>query len=686
MSRRSGRWAPTVALALCLACLGCPAEEDAGLQPVDLPTDHIDHDLLCDAGDEAFIREAVSALWGRFPLSIREVEVLGQVLAQTDRATLIRRMARSPEYRARWSPFLLDALGVPRIGVQAKPACTGEPLMTSADPALAAHVRDIVPGGAAFGAQWNLADLVRSSLALDDISPVYLAALFTQQASVLLPPIEGDGNLIGEEEANRKSRSAAFQRSYLHRSLVCIGCHNSSFATTDSADPATDRHWPLEGHLELALFGDHTGRPADDLAAFFRTGGVVAVDTIEQPEGPPEYVMAEGVAPWGIAFDCGRFVEPGTITPDPFEMSGYFVASHPTGSVWDLEGYLRAGFAGLRADGLDVAANAAVNGDEAFAQLVALNIVDQVWAELTGNRLTIVNAFPRNQLQRDTLQQLAATFVSSGFSLVELLVAITTHPLYNQAAPTACFGPSSPYHLPPVFDPWTVDLEDPGVRGNSVGDTIRRRPPRVLLGAVTAALGWKSPASFFTGADEGYVLPAEGQLQRDIGVFLKDSEMGFRGTDVRGSLAWETAYGACIDPSGAGADFITELVAAASPGHTLEDAVLALKDRLTTDPDLSDDVERGLLEDLVGASLKAPLTSDPHAEGRLRRVCGALLQSPQVLLVGLSMAPRRGTSLALVPEGTSVASLCEKISTELFDVGEASCTADAITVSKEAQP
>ena len=50
---------------------------------------------LGDAGDEAFVRRAVPMMWGRNPESIREVDVLVQVLRGTggDRAGLVRAMA-----------------------------------------------------------------------------------------------------------------------------------------------------------------------------------------------------------------------------------------------------------------------------------------------------------------------------------------------------------------------------------------------------------------------------------------------------------------------------------------------------------------------------------------------------------------------------------------------------------------
>ena len=55
---------------------------------------------ICDAGDEAFVRRLLPQLWGRHARSVRELDLLVQVIEQSDRATLVRAMMgarRRPE-------------------------------------------------------------------------------------------------------------------------------------------------------------------------------------------------------------------------------------------------------------------------------------------------------------------------------------------------------------------------------------------------------------------------------------------------------------------------------------------------------------------------------------------------------------------------------------------------------------
>ena len=49
---------------------------------------------------------------------------------------------------------------------------------------------------------------------------------------------------------------------YLNRDPVCLQCHNSEFSVTQSANPETNRHFPVPALLEKALFGESTGVPA----------------------------------------------------------------------------------------------------------------------------------------------------------------------------------------------------------------------------------------------------------------------------------------------------------------------------------------------------------------------------------------------------------------------------------------
>jgi hypothetical protein len=665
--------------------LGCSDTETTTSAPPVVTTTAEAH--LCDAGDEAFVKRVIPLMWGRKAGSIREVAVLLQILQGSDRPTLIQRMARSPEYLQRWWYFFQDALAVNRASKRSNALCYQTPLLPMVTPDLAIHVRDSDPNDTSYASPWNMADVMLSALMLDDLSPLYLAELFGQQGTVVVPLDEPY-----EEHVNRKNYAAIFQKSYLHRRMECMACHNSNFSVTGSDDPALDRTWEIPGYFEQAIFGDHTGRAVEDLRPFFRSGGLLTLEEIPHEEGPSEWNLAPGRAPWGIAMDCGHYVDENSIETDPLEATGFFINDYgDTANIWHLEASLREGFDALRdgtLDAPDPSAPLELDGAESFAHLVSVNIADQVWEEATGARLTIGNYFPRNQEQRDILMGLTQALVDNEFSLVALLVATTTHPLFNQAPPAVCDADTA-YPLPPVFDPYTVDYDDPSLRGNGVGDTVRRLPTRTLVWSVTHAMRW-TPVPDFFGFGEGYKLPPAGAFLRDIGAYLKDTSTGFSGIDFRSALAWETAYGACTDPKLEGdqgpiahdeSDWVTQIVSQATDAHTLEDGVRALKDRLLTDPTLDAPEERSLLEALIGVPLNTPITNNPGAKTALRRACAAFVASPQFLLEGDAGPDRVGTAAGLVVTGTSFEDYCKGMESVLFEPGELSCGEDALTLT-----
>ncbi|MFT7625312.1 MAG: hypothetical protein ACI9WU_004503, partial [Myxococcota bacterium] len=552
----------------------------------------------CLVGDETFVKRVLPLLWGRKPASLREVQVLVDLTAELGREGLVRAMARSPEYVTRWLPFLRDVLFVNRAGARANVGCYGDPLRATSGPELATFVRDHAPDAPAdaAGGTWNMTDLMRSALLLDDLSPVYRAQLFAQTASVVVPLDDPY-----EELVSREVYADIFQRAWLNRRMECLACHNSAFSVTDNTDPALDRTWQLPGFFEEALFGQHQGRPEDDLRAFFRISGVLSIVEIPVEEGPSQWAQGEGLAAWGAAEACGRFIPPAEITPDPLGFTGWLVTDHSErATVWELDEHLTAGFDAIRGDVSRVTepVETTRDGDQSLAWLVGAALSERVWQEATGARLTIANYFPRNAKQRDLLLHLSKAFVGGSFSLVDLLVAVTSHPYYAQSAPIDCPTVASAYYLSPIFDPWVVEVEVEELRGNTQGDALHRHPPRTLLNSVVYALGWAAPAEFFAAdplVEEGEKLPLEGGFHRDIGMFLKDTETGFSGIDLQGTLSWEDAFGSCVDPAlfsseetwttdELGDDWVRKILDAAGPEHTLRDAVLALKDRLLTDP------------------------------------------------------------------------------------------------------
>ena len=708
----------------------------------------------CDAGDEAFVRRLIPALWGRRPASSDEVDLLAQLAASIGREGLVERMARSSEYVERWRLFVLDAMTVSRIHERSNPWCYGTPLLWPPDAELAAHVRDHTPQESArHSSAWTMYDLTASALVLDDLSPVYLANLFVH--------LSVDFRTPNPETARgfRGTRVLDFTHAYLGRRLECLTCHTSRASTTDHPDPALDRTWQVPGWFEEAVFGDGAGRPIADMRPFFRRRGVVAGayydnDPVPREERPAE--LLEAHAPWGIDISCGRYWLPEEVAPDDLQDdAAFFIRSFGAdASVWDLVDLLRTGFDTLRAPGSALPAEGAADqhlgGEEAFVWMLAMTLADQVWSEVHGFPLTVSHGFARVEGQRDILRALAERFVQNGYSLRSLVAAAVLHPYFNQRSPATCLQGAADAYLLPVFDPWG---EEDGVVGdlrNTVGQTVQRLPARTLVRSATWAMGWAPPQEFFLTVHPD-------PLYEQLGVFMKPPAPGFRGTSFQMTLAWEHRFAACRDPQpdecayfpileedlygpnsreecplcGQAAaeicawderccdvdwaaicdpipctekseqpedvfmmsafpppprapddlDFVSKLLQAAPDSATFRDAVAALKDRLLTDPRLADS-EAPVLEALLGRSLGELLSTDPDADARLRRVCGALLATPQFLLYGLEGAiapPESRPGLAV--GGSDFESLCQHARATLFDPGELTCEPGTATVS-----
>lgn len=235
-----------------------------------------------DAGDVAFVEQALLLVWGRTPTSAVEAGVLVDALESVGRADFVRSLTASPEYLAFWTDRLFDQLAVNRIGDFANVMCYG----VSGDPAgatgpdLASHVRDQPPAEVAWPAPFTLRDLTRSALLLDDLSPLLRAELFSLTRRGHAPPF------LIEELNERSALATLFDDAYLGRDAECLPCHNSSFSVTDSGDPERDRSWPPGGNIDEPVFGDPSGgdRSARDL--LFRRLGVVHAFQLMQSDVP----------------------------------------------------------------------------------------------------------------------------------------------------------------------------------------------------------------------------------------------------------------------------------------------------------------------------------------------------------------------------------------------------------------
>jgi hypothetical protein len=132
-------------------------------------------------------------------------------------------------------------------------------------------------------------------------------------------------------------------------------------------------------------------------------------------------------------------------------------------------------------------------------------------------------------------------------------------------------------------------------------------------------------------------------------------------------------------------DYVMRLVgqARSTPGATLEDAVIALKDRLLGEPWI-DTGEVAPLEDLLGAQLTTAVdgVDDATLEEQLRGACGAYVVSPQYLLGGAAPADSDNIPKLTLTDHSYAAS-CARIQDNFQRTGSAiqvACTGDSFEV------
>jgi len=444
--------------------------------------------------------------------------------------------------------------------------------------------------------------------------------------------------------------------------------------------------------------------------------------------------LEETVTPWGLSRECGIFDHPDDLDDDISGTRGWFVDDFGgAASVWDLEAELAEGSSRVAATGLLVDRDGTVRGEDAFAWMMATSLTDRVWKEAFGTRLTLSHHQPRNVDQRDRLMAATTALVRGGFSLRDLLVTVTQDPLFNQVSPAEAEA-DSPYYAPPVLDAWTVEEDEEEVRGNSIADGLHLLPPRVRLRAAFHALDWEPGPEFAVGETDFHNL-----LYAGIGVFLKDSEPGFDAQGLQPALTWEHYLGACRDPghrpegpgcrptedAGCGGCECGELICSRTPAccetewnvecaeqcrqigfcadgpsdpddwvaalaeevrrrtnagtdTTWEQAVATLKARITGEGWVVDPGEREATEALLGHALGDSLDGDAEDEDALRRVCGALLGSPQFLLAGLPPVdvPEEKPTPVLVP-GTRFQEHCEALAVAMYADGRLDCSTGA---------
>lgn len=584
-----------------LLLLGCP---DPSPTPTPLE-DVLPAEGACDAGDEAWVRRTLPLVWGRRPHGEAEVQAWTRLIPQIGRHKIVEVLSISDEYHDSWMPWFLDTLGVARVGDREHHRCYAKTRRPAVDGALGRFLAEHDPAGSDFGEPFDMADVLRESLFVDDLSLLYRAHLLARMDR---PVLGANVSLEELEHVRRVSFGESFYEGLLDRDLTCLPCHNSERSVTGSEDPALDRTWEVPGHFEAALLGASGGRDPAEAYAVFRHHEVVDGE--------------RRIRPWGMDRTCGHLVPPERVPDrDLLGERAFFLGDLGTaGSVWDVEAALAEGVDQLARDGLRVGPDGAVGGEAALAWLVGMHLADRVWERAVGSPLTVAFGFPRNRSQRDRLARLTARFTGARSSLRELLVAVTEDPYFNPGTPGRCGG--GPYDLAPVFDPWTPSDDDRARRGNGAGERVQRLDARALIRSTEDALDWPAEKDFPPG-------PERYRLEAALGAWLRESQPGSDGVDLQGMLAFEDWIAGC-DRHPSRVDRIDRIVAAAE-GRPVREAVQVLQDRLLSRTTL-DPEDEPWIEVLVGLPLDEPAPPGPLEDG-LRALCGTLAVSPLALLI-----------------------------------------------------
>ena len=677
------------------------------------PEDGIDY---CDAGDEAFVKRLIPFVHGRQPESIREVRLLVSMIEQLDmqgldgRQTVALGLMRGDQFLSRWKTYLYEELKVNRAGDRRNETCYDLESGQGDDAELAEFIRDNTAEAQWSGPNFWMPDVVYSGLHLDDMSPIYRADLYARLSAPLIA-----ANVTPQELEDMRLRNfgSLFEQNYLGRNTECLECHTAEDALTYSPIDEINRHWPVDGELELAVYGPNA--KDSDIEASYGIwryfNFAVGQDTLVGGGGlPGGYISAFGFGP-----SCSGFrVVPGN---EVLDWDPYLIDNFQAGdTLYDFDERYKDGFDAIRGGELTVAGDNSVDPAEGAAYLTAMNFTNRLWTEAMGFPLVVANAFPRNPDQRDILQGLADSFVSNSFSLRYLAAEIAVHDLFNQAAPATC-NSSSPYHLPAVYDPFTKESTDPGARLNGVGDGVHRRGAWVLLDATAHAMWWNKPDRF--GPDTGQIPefncggdmpqipcdeePEDATVVRDLGGFLSDSDSGFEGTDLLVLLRLEDQFGNGVDPgmhgdctgplgeACAGDDWISQLIdeATSMNGADMWDVAAAVKDRLITEPTISGAAEVAALEGVMQVDLTDTVddVGAGQAEAAARRLVGALVNTPQFVLDGVA-APDQNPAEdpILVVPGTGTQDLCNYLAPLILDnPGDGvdisyTCSGDGITL------
>jgi hypothetical protein len=307
------------------------------------------------------------------------------------------------------------------------------------------------------------------------------------------------------------------------------------------------------------------------------------------------------------------------------------------------------------------------DGGHALLVLMAQAIVHDVVAEVQGRGLVVGHGFARNEDTLDMQEYLTGALLED-WSLKAVLKEIVLSGAFNRKAPVST---THRYELPQVSNPWSevypLSAAPPDRSDlNSVGDDVHRYSVVNLMESLHGALGWPKPNLGIWSGDYWLAPWPRADLQRDIGRYNSAAERGLDDVDFANLLAWEATVDRCTKPNRARMedvelvpwvngqpvglvapgivgptgwrDWIDRFAEEAHGAATVEQAVIALKERLLTQTTLTPD-ERTKISTLLGVPLTATFSKAAHTS-KLRTLCGVLVKTPQFMLGGL--APETG--------------------------------------------
>ncbi len=606
-----------------------------------------------DNTDATFIKESLPKLLGRKARNANEVRVLADVSANLGRESALRAMMEQPRFVDYWTRVIVDQIKLQRpdvlpLNIQPElKACFDRPMRVDASGqpisdggALAEFIRDNPVGGLApnyLNSPFNMNDVIRSAIELDDLSPIYRAYAFV---------FNSQSTAGFTEEQRVQILGGRFNEVFMNRNVECLACHNSEFSTTGEGS-GWDRTHPVPLAVDRAVYGSAFGNVNENYG--FLRG-------------------FSGGSAWGIS-SCGQ-INSSLSTDLATDFAG------ETGvrvSMSDIDAQFKSGYETTKLSGLSRITNPSptppsLPADQAYAFMIAANVVNRVWQEIMGEPLTISNYYARNNHQMHAQWVLTEfTFIPSSWSLKDLLVEIFETRFFNRKAPSqsaGCQPPrgsgNTPYCQQMMFEPWAErdpriadadldDPDDPKIYKNGQGDLVHRYSPNNLLSSLGVAMGWPEPNIF----------PNMGQypdstLVDAIGQYRTVTKQGNRGVDFQGLLTWEAEVGSCQTPAGIASDWIDELISAvntynsANPASplTVEDVVETLKDRLiqvqgieagTPQTITAGVTERTALFDHFGQALNVSASSIGDLEQKLRSFCGVLIKTPDFMLANIKV-------------------------------------------------